>query len=156
MDDGHNETELELRLQEACYRCESELPASELETTIVSVLSDAERELRRLRGLFDAIRSIAGRGLESYPHSTIQTPPWAHYLQIMPKQSNQIWVRWTGADGIYRWLHAAENRWVEEPEQIAMPLFTNYGRARLAARRSPEPPTWQEFVRNLAATTAVV
>ncbi len=77
--------------------------------------------------------------------------PWASYMEIHPMASRQIWVRWCGVDGIYRWLHPTERRWVEEPEQIGMPTFPDYATARKAADESPEPPTWNEYALSLAA-----
>lgn len=138
-----NATELELRLAEAIDRCERELPASELETTVVVCLSDAANELQRLRTKIGDAYSDLARALDGYPrvgHHSL----WARYMWIEQRAPGQIWVRWTGADGIYRWLHPTENRWVEEPEQVGMPLFRNHASAMLAARRSPMPPTWGE------------
>lgn len=75
----------------------------------------------------------------------VRPKPWARFLTILPKEAGEIWVRWTGADGIYRWLHPVDSWWVEEPDQINMPLFFSYDAARKAADESPEPPTWKEF-----------
>ena len=138
-------TDLELRLSECIHRCETELPASELETTIVICLGHAIGELQRLRGI---ISSELNCEIENYPKPTFSVP-WASYLEIGWKSQGNYWVRWTGADGIYRWLHATEKRWLEEPEQITMPAFSNYATAQLAANDSPEPPTWQEFNQQL-------
>lgn len=72
--------------------------------------------------------------------------PWASACEIFPKAEREIWVRFTGADGIYWWLHPIEKRWVGEPEQTNMPMFVDYTSARAAADASPEPPTWSETV----------
>lgn len=140
-----NATNLELRLMECVHRCETELPASELETRVVSCMCDAANELQRLRGIITLINSESTRGTESFPRP-ISIAPWASHLYIGQKSHDQIWVRWCGSDYIYRWLHPVKNQWVEEPEQINMPTFSNYASAYLAANQSPEPPTWQEFV----------
>lgn len=71
--------------------------------------------------------------------------PWRTFMEIVPKEEGQIWVRWTGYDGIYRWLHPDTKQWVEEPNQINMPMFPDYHSAREAADNSPKPPTWDEF-----------
>lgn len=44
-------SELELRISELLRRVESEMPASELATTIVATLSDSGNELQRIRGI---------------------------------------------------------------------------------------------------------
>lgn len=44
-------TELERRLYDVVQRCEQEMPASELETTIVTTMCSAMNELQRLRNL---------------------------------------------------------------------------------------------------------
>lgn len=74
------------------------------------------------------------------------TVPWATYCEIFPQDQGKIWVRFTGPDGIYRWLHPVEKRWVEEPDQIDMPMFPDFATARAAADISPEPPKWAEVV----------
>lgn len=153
-----NATNLELRLSECVNRCETELPASELETTIVVCLSDAANELQRLRAVVSDLSEMTEKMIEitermnkSYPKSA-PVVPWASSLYIGFSSSllhNSFWVRWTGADGVYRWLHPTEKRWVGEPEQIEMPKFSNYASAQLAANYSPEPPTWQVFKQNV-------
>lgn len=72
--------------------------------------------------------------------------PWSSYMEIHPMAPGKIWVRWCGVDGIYRWLHPDRRVWVEEPDQIDMPTFTDYASARIAADNSPEPPTWGDVV----------
>ena len=72
---------------------------------------------------------------------------WAPYCQIFAAAENKIFVRYCGMDGIYRWLHATERRWVDEPDQTRIPLFVDFKSAREAANNSPEPPTWQEFLK---------
>ncbi len=79
------------------------------------------------------------------PDCAPQIVPWASYMEIVPHSENKIWVRWTGIDGIYRWLHPDTRTWVEEPHQINMPMFRDYATARKAADESPEPPTWAEY-----------
>lgn len=66
-------TELELRISQCMARCESELPASELETTIVSCLSDAVNELQRLRKIIKFTHNHLTDGLQSYPR-TVKGP----------------------------------------------------------------------------------
>lgn len=138
-------TELELRLAECTDRCARELPAGELETTIEVCLSDAVNELQRLRTQIKAAYCDLERGLVSYPRSAVPESPWSRHMTIEQKTAGQIWVRWTGADGIYRWLHPIDKTWIEEPNQIDMPLFPSFASAMLAARRSPKPPAWEEF-----------
>lgn len=142
-------TNLELRLSECIYRCETELPASELETTIVSCLGDAMNELQRLRKIIVSDLNIVE--FDNYP-KPLNLSPWANNLTIgwKLKSNDQYYVRWTGVDGIDRWLHPVENRWVDEHEQKSMPTFTNYASAQLAANKSPKPPTWEEFNKGCA------
>lgn len=49
--------------------------------------------------------------------------PWVMRLEILTQAKGKWWVRWTGADGCYRWLHPDTNMWIEEPHQINMPMF---------------------------------
>lgn len=74
------------------------------------------------------------------------TVPWASYMEIFPLSQRKICVRWCGIDGIYRWLHPILMMWVEEPNQMSMTHFTDYASAKTAADKSPEPPTWGEYV----------
>ena len=135
-------SQLELRLMACLHRCETELPASDLESTIASCQSDAATELQRMRSIIETISAQAQNAVKMcYPH--VQVKPWAKFLEIIYKNQNEYWVRWTGDDGIYRWLHPLDNRWIEEPHQIDMPCFSNFAAARLAADFSPEPPTWK-------------
>src|SRR3989442_1636304 len=73
--------------------------------------------------------------------------PWVKRLDIFRRQEGNWWVRWCGIDGIYRWLHPENNQWIEEQNQIDMPLFGSELLATLAAEKSPEPPTWAECVK---------
>lgn len=139
----HNATDLELRLMVCVDRCETELPASELETSIVTCLCDAASELQRLCGIIAAVTDAARNGMASYPHN-VTPAPWSHLVYVGHKSSREVWARWTDTNGIYWWLHPVDNRWVEEPEQIEMPTFTSYAAAYLAAKRSPRPPTWND------------
>ena len=70
---------------------------------------------------------------------------WVKWLTIGQMDAGKWWVRWTGADGIYRWLHPNTNQWIEEPHQITMPTFKSELVATLAAEKSPIPPTWEEY-----------
>ena len=49
-----NATRLELDISKCIHRCESELPACELATTIVICLSDAVNELQKLREIVES------------------------------------------------------------------------------------------------------
>lgn len=49
-----NATQLELDISKCIHRCESELPACELSTTIVINLSNAVNELQRLRNIIES------------------------------------------------------------------------------------------------------
>ncbi len=70
--------------------------------------------------------------------------PWASTCTIMPRAEGEWWVRFTGSDAIYRWLHP-QGVWVEEPDQIGMPLFKTYQEAWAAVYRSVNaPPTWYD------------
>lgn len=80
-----NATNLELRLSECTYRCETELSASELETTIVCCLSDATNELQRLRGIIESAQLNCD--LEGYPKTAIS--PWESSLYIGRKSNNE-------------------------------------------------------------------
>lgn len=136
-----NATYLELKLSKCTNRCENELPSNELTTEIVYCLSEAANELQRLRSI---IKEELKKEVDCFP--TVPKVPWADLLYIGWIDSNKFWVRWTGQDGIYRWLHSLENRWIEEPNQKNMPYFNNYAEAQLAANNSPEPPTWQDNI----------
>lgn len=48
-----NATKLELDISKCIHRCESELPACELATTIVICLSNAVNELQKLREIIE-------------------------------------------------------------------------------------------------------
>lgn len=90
--------------------------------------------------MFDAIDALNGR---------IPAPdvcPWESFVEIFPMAERKIWARFCGYDAIYRWLHPKENRWVEEPEQIGMPMFASWQEAKEAVKKSPEPPTWKEYL----------
>lgn len=73
--------------------------------------------------------------------------PWVRRLEIFARSKGKWWVRWTGADGRYRWLHPDTNLWIEEPHQIKMPMFKGELLAAMAAEKSPMPPTWEEYAR---------
>jgi hypothetical protein len=66
-------TELELKIRKVVERCEAELPASELETTIVTTLSDAGAELQRLRGHWPpgVVRMKSGWLIERHINSVL-------------------------------------------------------------------------------------
>jgi hypothetical protein len=133
-----NATNLELRLAECCYLCETQLPASELETKIVSCLSDAANELQRLR---EIIKSQLNIEVDSYPRLANKAP-WAKDLFIGKSSPSQFWVRFTASDGTYYWLHPLKDKWIPEPLHIGIEDFSNYASAQLAAEKSPKPPTW--------------
>ena len=61
------------------------------------------------------------------------------------REAGKWWVRFTGNDGIYRWLHP-DGTWVEEPNQINMPDYPSRFAAESAlARATPMPPElWTE------------
>lgn len=75
--------------------------------------------------------------------------PWVKYLTIGCMDDAKWWVRWTGADGIYRWLHPETNQWVDEPQQIGMPTHLSQSLAYMAAEKSPMPPTWEEYAKQV-------
>lgn len=87
------------------------------------------------------IRKTTGGGTATIPE------PWVKHLTIGCMDNEKWWVRWTGADGIYRWLHPETNQWVEEPNQIGMPTHNTELLATMAAEKSPKPPTWDEYAR---------
>jgi hypothetical protein len=55
-------TPLETRIYNLCLRVEQEMPASELETEIVTTLSDAGRQLQVLRGALESTQRTALTG----------------------------------------------------------------------------------------------
>lgn len=65
---------------------------------------------------------------------------WYHFLEIGCRSDFDFWVRWTGTDYIYRWLHPETNEWIDEPHQITMPGFKTRLEAIEAAKKSPRPP----------------
>ncbi len=122
---------------------------------LVSERNELKRRADLWEKLHDARVDEGREQLEGFDCSAgfapIQTSrkPWARYMWIEPNTSGYFWLRWTGADGIYRWLHPTEKKWVEEPHQIDMPLFPDRTTAMRAANESPEPPTWREYAANL-------
>ncbi len=70
--------------------------------------------------------------------------PWASACTIMERCEFEWWVRFTGSDGIYRWL-SLQGHWIEEPNQIGMPLFNCREAAWKAVCCSINaPPTWYD------------
>ena len=65
---------------------------------------------------------------------------WRSKVFIGWKTSSSYWLRWTTECGLYYWLHATENRWISEPEQINMPPFPTRAAAEAALKTAPEPP----------------
>ncbi len=63
----HGATKLELRLYELCIRVEREMAAGELETAIVSGLSDAAEELQRLRGVGTYVENTPPKPIPLFP-----------------------------------------------------------------------------------------
>ncbi len=70
--------------------------------------------------------------------------PWANSCTIMDGPGDGFWVRFTGSDGIYRWLHP-NGGWVEEPNQIGMQMFPARSVAwQVTCASINAPPTWQD------------
>ena len=136
-------TNLELRISECIYRCETELPASELETDIVTCLSDASNELQRLRGIIEDIKdALISSTLNSGER---QVPNWAFASKIVHFADNRYRVRWTNDEGDYYWLNE-NNTWDSQKDidiiGLKMHSFSNYASAQLAVNASSEPPRY--------------
>jgi hypothetical protein len=85
-------------------------------------------------------QEVTARDVAQFHHNA-KIPAWARFVEVWPYSSDKYWARYTGNDGIYRWLHPTENRWVEEPDQVGMPLFPSEIDAWRGVFKSPQPPS---------------
>jgi hypothetical protein len=98
--------------------------------------------LRKLLAV--AVRCMEVHGAPERPGDPPKSP-WEGYIDIFPYSTKTAgqkwWVRHCDSTGIYRWLHPNTLKWVEEPAQIGMPLFSSQmqARAALAQPSVPDP-----------------